>query len=99
MNVVLGYRRRFGSTAFVGEGYSDRYGALFADATFAKRHLAELCEETGIPFEPWKDYDDVRRGIEARTAADRRSAPATPRCPGWTEPIAPTASAAHQLPI
>lgn len=90
MNVVLGYRRRSGPTAFVGEGYSDRYGALFADATFAKRHLATLCEDIGLPFEPWGDFDDVRRGLERLAGTGMRSRSKPVRCPGWTEPIGPT---------
>jgi len=93
MNVVLKYRARFGPTAFVGEGYSDRFGALFADATFAKHHLAALCEETGIPFEPWQDYDDVRRGLEQRRCGGTQAQPEPLRCPGWTEPTSPV----HQV--
>ena len=89
MNVVLGYRARSGPTAFVGEGYSDRYGALFADATFAKHHLATLCTETGIPFEPWQDFDDVRGGLERAPGRVGRSRPHAAGCPGWTEPTDP----------
>jgi 2-hydroxy-3-keto-5-methylthiopentenyl-1-phosphate phosphatase len=90
MNVVVGYRRQFGPTAFVGEGYSDRYGALFADATFAKRHLATLCDETGITFEPWQDYDDVRRGLEVWEPPPPGTSRGAVRCPGWTEPTPPS---------
>jgi 2-hydroxy-3-keto-5-methylthiopentenyl-1-phosphate phosphatase len=88
MQVVTGYRERLGPTAFVGEGYSDRYGAIYADLTFAKRHLAELCGSMGIPFTPWESYDDVRAGLTH--GADPgpsmgRVGRFPERCPGWTE--------------
>ncbi len=88
MNVVLGYRERVGPTAFVGEGYSDRYGALYANVTFAKHHLANLCRDDGIAFHPWTSYDDVRAGLERLvTASGGSPAPPDPaRCPGWTDP-------------
>ena len=41
MNAVLGARSR-GSVAFVGEGSSDRYGALYADLAFAKDRLVDM---------------------------------------------------------
>jgi 2-hydroxy-3-keto-5-methylthiopentenyl-1-phosphate phosphatase len=88
MNVVLGCRERFGPVAFVGEGYSDRYGAVFADLTFARDLLAELCRTEGVPFVPWQTFDDVRSVLETvtrdGTAAPGPIAPAV--CPGWTEP-------------
>src|SRR5439155_19923004 len=90
MNAVLGSRGASddgGAVAFVGEGYSDRFGAVYADVTFAKHHLATLCEQEGIPFLPWQDYDDVRRGLET-IAAGRLAItiPVDPAlCPGWTE--------------
>jgi 2-hydroxy-3-keto-5-methylthiopentenyl-1-phosphate phosphatase len=89
MLAVVGSRVADGdAVAFVGEGYSDRFGAVYADVTFAKHHLARLCDEQGILFVPWDDYDDVRRGLEA-VAVGRAdfTGPVDPaRCPGWTEP-------------
>jgi 2-hydroxy-3-keto-5-methylthiopentenyl-1-phosphate phosphatase len=88
MQVVTRYRERYGKTAFVGEGYSDRYGTVFADVTFAKRHLAELCASTGIPFTPWETYGDVWNGLASRTESDLATAGGRrfpDRCPGWTE--------------
>jgi 2-hydroxy-3-keto-5-methylthiopentenyl-1-phosphate phosphatase len=82
MNVVLGQRERTGgSVAFVGEGHSDRYGALYADVVFAAKHLVEVCEADGIPYLPWSDFDDVRSGLEALTDVPGRPGPE--RCPGW----------------
>jgi 2,3-diketo-5-methylthio-1-phosphopentane phosphatase len=88
MQVVTRYRDRLGTTAFVGEGYSDRYGAIFADLTFAKHHLAELCQSTGIPFTPWESYADVREGLASRIQSDLATVGGRQfpdRCPGWTE--------------
>jgi 2-hydroxy-3-keto-5-methylthiopentenyl-1-phosphate phosphatase len=84
MRAVSGHRERLGPVAFVGEGHSDRYGALYADVVFAKKHLVDICRSDGIPFLPWEDFDDVRRGLEALAEA---SVPVAPdRCPGWEVP-------------
>jgi 2,3-diketo-5-methylthio-1-phosphopentane phosphatase len=77
-------RAEHGTVAFVGDGVSDRFGARYADLTFAKGHLAEHCREEGIPFVRYDDFDDVRTAIQD---------PAIPLgpldgepCPGWREP-------------
>jgi 2-hydroxy-3-keto-5-methylthiopentenyl-1-phosphate phosphatase len=83
MQAVLHHRER-GSVAFVGEGQTDRYGALYADITFAKLELVDYCVADGVPFVPWDDFDDVRLVLE--TATDLPG-PITPMpCPGWTVP-------------
>jgi 2-hydroxy-3-keto-5-methylthiopentenyl-1-phosphate phosphatase len=84
MNVVLGLRSGRGRVAFVGEGHSDRYGALYADLVFAKKHLVEVCRADGVPFEPWEDFDDVMARLEE--GVELRSDPGPMECPGWTEP-------------
>jgi 2-hydroxy-3-keto-5-methylthiopentenyl-1-phosphate phosphatase len=84
MNAVLRYRERHGPVAFVGDGQSDRYGALYADLTFAKGELVDHCIRDGVPFVGWSDFDDVRRSLETTTALPGPAAPAT--CPGWTTP-------------
>jgi 2-hydroxy-3-keto-5-methylthiopentenyl-1-phosphate phosphatase len=81
MQAVL-ERRDGGAVAFVGEGSSDRYGALYADVTFAKLDLITHCERDGVPFVPWHDFDDVRRWLESAEALPGAISP--PRCPGWT---------------
>jgi 2-hydroxy-3-keto-5-methylthiopentenyl-1-phosphate phosphatase len=68
--------------AFVGEGSSDRFGALYADVTFAKLDLVAHCDRDGVPFVPWEDFDDVRRWLERDGALPGAVSPA--RCPGWT---------------
>ena len=77
-------RERHGPVAFVGEGQSDRYGALYSDIVFAKDALAPICEQDGVPYLPWDTFDDVRRALEE---ADTLPGPVDPeRCLGWTTP-------------
>lgn len=84
MNAVLGYRQRSGPVAFVGEGHSDRYGALYADLVFASKHLVDICRKDGVAFLPWQTFDDVRDGLERTERLPERVAPVV--CPGWTLP-------------
>jgi len=84
MLTVLRARERHGAVAFVGEGQSDRYGALYADVVFAKDALVRICEADGVPFLPWKTFDDVRGTLESMDALPSPVAPE--RCPGWRDP-------------
>lgn len=84
MLVVLASRDRSGPVAFVGEGYSDRYGALYADLVFAKKHLVDICRRDGIAFLRWETFNDVRAGLEDAGELLNPVAPET--CPGWTWP-------------
>lgn len=78
---MLAVQRAPGPVAFVGEGHSDRFGALYADVVFAKDALVGLCEADGIPYETYEDFDDVRRVLEGMAAVPGAVAPE--RCPGW----------------
>ena len=82
MNAVLTYRERHGPVAFVGDGQSDRYGALYADVTFAKGELVDHCVRDGVPFVGWNDFDDVRRSLETMDTLPGSIEPVV--CPGWT---------------
>lgn len=82
MLAAVGFRVT-GPVAFVGEGQSDRYGALYSDVVFAKDHLVDLCEADGVPFLPWQDFDDVRAALESLSVLPGALAPV--RCPGWRE--------------
>jgi 2-hydroxy-3-keto-5-methylthiopentenyl-1-phosphate phosphatase len=74
-------RERVGPVAFVGEGQSDRYGALYSDIVFAKKNLVRICREDGVPFLPWETFEDVRQVLEG---TDQLPGPVAPqRCPGW----------------
>ena len=84
MQAVQRYRDGHGPVAFVGEGQTDRYGALYADVVFAKDALPAYCEEDGVPYTRWRDFDDVRRVLETVSTLPGPVAPLT--CPGWTLP-------------
>jgi 2-hydroxy-3-keto-5-methylthiopentenyl-1-phosphate phosphatase len=47
----------------VGDGYSDRCVARSADRVFARRSLARYLARENVPFEPFEDFFDVRRGL------------------------------------
>jgi 2-hydroxy-3-keto-5-methylthiopentenyl-1-phosphate phosphatase len=81
MNAAISFRERYGSVAFVGDGQSDRYGALYSDLVFATKHLATICTQDGVPFLPWETFEDVRRGVDGPDPAPGPVAPAV--CPGW----------------
>ena len=83
MLIVQGARGRLGPVAFVGEGHTDRYGALYADVVFAKKHLVDICRDDGVTFFPWETFDDVRETLEAMTRRQRPGAVAPEVCPGW----------------
>jgi len=82
MQAVLTARVALGPVAFIGDGQTDRYGALYADIVFAKDQLAETCARDGVPFEPWTDFDDVVRRLGAGAALPGPVSPVS--CPGWT---------------
>jgi 2-hydroxy-3-keto-5-methylthiopentenyl-1-phosphate phosphatase len=52
-------RRRGRTTAFVGDGVSDRKAALLTDVLFAKGRLAEWCEFNGVDHVPFGTLADV----------------------------------------
>jgi 2,3-diketo-5-methylthio-1-phosphopentane phosphatase len=83
MNAVLAARAR-GPVAFVGEGASDRYGALYADVAFAKDRLVDIAGRDGVPFVAWETFDDVRRHLE--TLETIPGPVGGERCPGWRTP-------------
>jgi 2,3-diketo-5-methylthio-1-phosphopentane phosphatase len=70
-----------GPVAFIGEGHSDRYGALYADLVFAKDVLVDLCRDDGVPFLPYEDFDDVRAALTDGATVPGPVAPVL--CPGW----------------
>jgi 2-hydroxy-3-keto-5-methylthiopentenyl-1-phosphate phosphatase len=76
--------RVHGTVAFVGDGVSDRFGARYADVTFAKDGLAEHCRRESIPFLPYEDFDDIRESL-GRLDALPGPVGGEP-CPGWRGP-------------
>jgi 2-hydroxy-3-keto-5-methylthiopentenyl-1-phosphate phosphatase len=80
-------RSASGDVAFVGDGESDRFAAVFADVVFAKGRLAGLCEARGIPYEGWGDFRDVRRALVRRydrTGSTPEKGRPPELCPGLT---------------
>ncbi len=82
MLVARRLREAHGSIAFVGEGQSDRYGALYSDVVFAKDALVKICEQDDVPYLLWDTFDDVRNALETLGSLP---GPADPEpCLGWT---------------
>jgi 2-hydroxy-3-keto-5-methylthiopentenyl-1-phosphate phosphatase len=85
MLAVTSARVLHGPVAYVGDGHSDRYGAVYSDLVFAKGFLAEHCRAEG----PWETFEDVWFALEGRRAEDVPGPIDPERCPGWRDP-APT---------
>ena len=51
---------------YVGNGFSDRCPAGFADLVLAKGELLEHCEREGIPAVHWRNFRDVERELTNR---------------------------------
>jgi 2-hydroxy-3-keto-5-methylthiopentenyl-1-phosphate phosphatase len=49
---------------YIGEGYSDRCPAAYADVVFAKDALQTYCREENISYIPYRSFHDVRRSME-----------------------------------
>jgi len=49
---------------YIGEGYSDRCPASFADIVFAKDNLQTYCREQNISYIPYGSFRDVQRSLE-----------------------------------
>jgi len=58
-DIVLSFKRKGARVIYIGDGISDRYGAMEADLVFAKGRLREHCLVTGQPFVPFHDFDDI----------------------------------------
>ena len=54
-----------GEVVYVGDGYSDRCAAEDADLVFARRGLAAYLAERGVSFEPFDDFFQIAKKLEA----------------------------------
>lgn len=63
MKRVLELRAAGYRVAYVGNGISDICPALEADLVFAKEDLERLCREHERAYVPFRDFEDVQRGI------------------------------------
>ena len=52
-----------GEVVYIGDGYSDRCGALAADRVFARRGLATYLDEQGVPYEPFDDLHQIAAAL------------------------------------
>jgi len=52
-----------GAVIYIGDGYSDRCGALASARVFATRGLARYLDEQGRAYEPFDDFLDVVRAL------------------------------------
>jgi 2-hydroxy-3-keto-5-methylthiopentenyl-1-phosphate phosphatase len=73
--------RAHGPVAYVGEGGSDRFGAIYSDVVFAKDALVDIAKADGVPFLEWRTFDDVRHQLERLEGTP--GAIGAQRCPGW----------------
>jgi 2-hydroxy-3-keto-5-methylthiopentenyl-1-phosphate phosphatase len=48
-----------GDVVYIGDGFSDRCGAMAADRVFARRELARYLSDEGIAFEPFDDFVEI----------------------------------------
>jgi len=48
---------------YVGDGYSDRCAALAADRVFARDGLAAYLDLRGFPYDPFRDFHDLRERL------------------------------------
>lgn len=51
------------TTVFIGDGNSDRCGAVECDYVFAKSDLKSFCKENQIEYFPFRDFHDIIKKI------------------------------------
>ena len=54
------------TTIFVGNGVTDRCGALVATLTFAKDELGHWCKTQGIACVHYQNFEDIQKELERR---------------------------------
>ncbi len=57
--VVEKFQQRGYYVVFAGDGMSDLEASRSADLVFAHRTLARYCDEEGIPYQPFENYQSV----------------------------------------
>lgn len=56
----------------IGEGYSDRCPAKYADMIFAKDDFLSWCREEGLPHYEYSSFDDITRRLAEMLAVHRK---------------------------
>ncbi|HXX65472.1 MAG TPA: MtnX-like HAD-IB family phosphatase [Bacteroidota bacterium] len=84
-NIMLNEASEQDVIAYVGEGYSDRCPARYADIVFAKDELQTYCQKENISYYPYASFQEVtdrlaslmagtQLHVRSRAAAERRAA-------------------------
>jgi len=63
-NILLTHSGDDDVIAYVGEGYSDRCPARYADIVFAKDSLQTYCQENNISYYLYQSFQDVKDRLE-----------------------------------
>jgi len=58
---------------FIGDGYSDRYGAREADLVFGKSKLLEYCHQEGVEVIPFEQFSKIQDWIEKTRKMTRQT--------------------------
>lgn len=56
-------RPGFERVIYIGDGYSDRCPARYADIVFAKSHLVEICRQERLPHIPFEGFADILKVV------------------------------------
>ena len=59
---------------YIGEGYSDRCPARYADIVFAKDELLKYCRQENIPYFEYRTFGEIRHRLEELLAGRRTRA-------------------------
>jgi 2,3-diketo-5-methylthio-1-phosphopentane phosphatase len=76
-NIILTRTGEDDIIAYVGEGYSDRCAAQYADIVFAKDSLQSFCQRENISYFPYSSFHDVvgrLKGLLTKKLRKRRRA-------------------------
>lgn len=65
VEILRGYRERYDSIIFLGDGATDIQIAKEVDILFAKDYLEEYCIENNIDYFVWKDFYDIDRWLNS----------------------------------
>lgn len=63
-NVLLNLAGEEDVIGYIGEGYSDRCAAQYADIVFAKDDLQRFCQEENISYYVYRDFTDILSRLE-----------------------------------
>lgn len=60
-NVVINLSSESDIIVYIGDGYSDFCGAEHSDIIFAKKHLANYCNNNKLPHYPFSTFFDIKK--------------------------------------